>query len=96
MWNLDTETDAHAFLSALIPCVRRCLGTHKLQNLLSNTNKEFDAASNAAIELAGIPEDQRRGARSISNVSAALLFFGDCREHCSVLLGFFYVWGTFL
>ena len=92
IWGLDETRDVQTFLRGIIRKVRRCLGTHELQNLMSDTHKKFDAASNAAIELSGCPEELRRGTRSTSNISAALMFFGDCREHCSIMLAFFAVW----
>ena len=52
----------------------------------------FDAISDAAIELVGIPRDLRRNVDCSSNCSMAMLFFGDCREHAIILTALFDFW----
>eukprot|EP00003_Mantamonas_plastica_P010643 TRINITY_DN200_c0_g1_i1.p1 TRINITY_DN200_c0_g1~~TRINITY_DN200_c0_g1_i1.p1 ORF type:complete len:956 (+),score=300.45 TRINITY_DN200_c0_g1_i1:401-3268(+) len=91
-WNLDDITDPQEFIDKCTPCIRACFRTKELQDLHSESHGRFDAISDAAILLSGINPKDRKGTQCITNVSASLMFFGDCREHAITLQAFFDYW----
>ena len=93
-WELDNidGTQPVEFADRLIEKIRSIFNTKSLQSLHGDNHKRFDIISDTCIELVGIPSSRRRGTKCLTNVSAALLFFGDCREHAFEMLSFFDFW----
>lgn len=78
---LAEEQDPKILKDRLEEFVRTCFGVDQLQDLEDPSHLAFDNLSNAHIALSGIAPGKRRDRRSITNLSAALIWgIGDCRE----------------